>query len=739
MANATYDTLTITIEADSSKANQSLKALSKNLQSLDNTAKNLDLDRIEEVKGLLLDIASIDFSNVSKGLQDVVSAFKSFQSKGFMRASNGGVNLTPMNGNFITGNGNPRMSMLDDVNFESVADDLDKYINQVVKAFNEQEAFKNGIEEVRNRIIEYNSTLRDTSGALDNILLPLERLGTTLAELGFNGRQWEEVFASINYETNKFSPEQIEQVRRELLAFGKSAEEVEDIISRLKLELDNMPANNLDRVAKTMQDIGLNSKQVSSVLSSIKYESSSFDSTQIENVKNALSSMGYSADEVEDIISRLSVEMEELDTKTKKTTRTLAMQFKNILKYRIIRKLIQTIYKTFSDGITAIANFDSATSDAIAEIRASFNYITNSLGSALAPLLQMVAPLLSSVADVIGDVGNTLGEVFATLNGQTQFAQAKKDVDAYRKSLEKTQSIGIDELNVIQQDTGSFEYVDVEQVERVSGIKDLLGSMATIIKDISSLLMPVLKDILVPIFRIVSEILSLVKQLLDNVFGKLGTTLQKFGSLIAKIFNLVENIVMNVVSVLQPVIDIISTVINLIVEQLSVLFDISSGVMDVLTPIVNTLLHEVVPVLKFIFTLVSTIFYVLEAMINSFVHFSFFQWDKIASDWDIAGKVSASWSRFGNNTFASGGFPEDGLFFANHTELVGRFENGRTAVANNEQITDGIYRAVKDAMLETNRGSVSINLDGYDVAKVITKRQDNMSSFVKGGNLNYAK
>lgn len=43
--------------------------------------------------------------------------------------------------------------------------------------------------------------------------------------------------------------------------------------------------------------------------------------------------------------------------------------------------------------------------------------------------------------------------------------------------------------------------------------------------------------------------------------------------------------------------------------------------------------------------------------------------------------------------FATGGFPEDGLFFANHNELVGKFSNGNTAVANNEQILTGIENA----------------------------------------------
>lgn len=75
--------------------------------------------------------------------------------------------------------------------------------------------------------------------------------------------------------------------------------------------------------------------------------------------------------------------------------------------------------------------------------------------------------------------------------------------------------------------------------------------------------------------------------------------------------------------------------------------------------------------------------------------------------------------------FAEGGFPEDGLFFANSGELVGGFSNGRTAVANNEQITTGIamavepavYRAVKSAMSTGNSGDIVLKLDGKELAR----------------------
>lgn len=46
-------------------------------------------------------------------------------------------------------------------------------------------------------------------------------------------------------------------------------------------------------------------------------------------------------------------------------------------------------------------------------------------------------------------------------------------------------------------------------------------------------------------------------------------------------------------------------------------------------------------------------------------------------------------------TFATGGFPEDGWFRANQGEIMGKFDNGQSVVANNMQITEGISSAVQ--------------------------------------------
>lgn len=84
--------------------------------------------------------------------------------------------------------------------------------------------------------------------------------------------------------------------------------------------------------------------------------------------------------------------------------------------------------------------------------------------------------------------------------------------------------------------------------------------------------------------------------------------------------------------------------------------------------------------------------------------------------------------------YKMGGFPEDGLFMANHGELVGKFSNGKTAVANNEQITQGIAQAVapavynafvsamQDAGMNVN---VSLQADTRNLFRVVQSEANN--------------
>ena len=89
--------------------------------------------------------------------------------------------------------------------------------------------------------------------------------------------------------------------------------------------------------------------------------------------------------------------------------------------------------------------------------------------------------------------------------------------------------------------------------------------------------------------------------------------------------------------------------------------------------------------------------------------------------------------------YATGGFPEDGFFFANHNEMVGKFSNGKTAVANNDQITQGIKQAVIEGMSEVfananigqQNGNIVVQIDGQEVFRT-TQRYANQYTAMTG-------
>ena len=76
-------------------------------------------------------------------------------------------------------------------------------------------------------------------------------------------------------------------------------------------------------------------------------------------------------------------------------------------------------------------------------------------------------------------------------------------------------------------------------------------------------------------------------------------------------------------------------------------------------------------------------------------------------------------------TFARGGFPENGqLFLANEAgpELVGKMGN-QNAVANSQQIIEGIKQGVLEAMRESS-GETNVYIDGDKLFSFVTNRNN---------------
>ena len=96
--------------------------------------------------------------------------------------------------------------------------------------------------------------------------------------------------------------------------------------------------------------------------------------------------------------------------------------------------------------------------------------------------------------------------------------------------------------------------------------------------------------------------------------------------------------------------------------------------------------------------------------------------------------------------FETGGFLEDGLFTMNHGEIAGKFNNGKSVVANNQQIVEGIaagvYEAVVSAMNATsgrsNEQNVNVYLDGKQIYSSMKKAESERGLSIMGNQLGYA-
>lgn len=141
------------------------------------------------------------------------------------------------------------------------------------------------------------------------------------------------------------------------------------------------------------------------------------------------------------------------------------------------------------------------------------------------------------------------------------------------------------------------------------------------------------------------------------------------------------------------------------------------------------------PISNIFRNIANTVIRALNGMINGLNRLHIDLPDAVAS---ITGWSSIGFSIPNIPYYAKGGFPEDGqVFVANEAgaEMVGSMD-GKTAVANNQQITDGIRAAVVQGIIQVlpgilsstvsnnNGGDVVLTMDGKEIARAVNRAND---------------
>lgn len=223
-------------------------------------------------------------------------------------------------------------------------------------------------------------------------------------------------------------------------------------------------------IQQMMQMFGMTEDEVRNRLAELRGE--------IEQTTNAEKTLGAQTKELSDKAERASWTFSDLKNKIgdlKKGIGNLGLsklisQFARIAKYRMLRAVLKHITAGFTEGVENVYNYSKyAKTDLAPSMDAAASSLLtmkNSIGAAVAPLLQSLVPVLQSVVNWFIELVNWVNQFIALLRGQSTWTRAlPATTNAFDKQTKSAKKAGNaikelladwDELNIIQsQSNGS--------------------------------------------------------------------------------------------------------------------------------------------------------------------------------------------------------------------------------------------------------------------------------------------
>lgn len=199
------------------------------------------------------------------------------------------------------------------------------------------------------------------------------------------------------------------------------------------------------------------------------------------------------------------------------TLSSLLGRFKQLVKYRMLRAVIKHIAEGFREGTENYYYYSKAISSnfapAMDSASSSLLQMKNSIGAAVAPLLQSLVPILHTVVNAFISLINYANQFLALLRGQASWSQALPATTSAFGDIENAANgagaavkdllADWDELNIIQSETSGGgsgsgtaameDYLNMfeEVYEFDNKIKDIVG----FIKDNFSTIMSIVEGI----------------------------------------------------------------------------------------------------------------------------------------------------------------------------------------------------------------------------------------------------
>ena len=340
--------------------------------------------------------------------------------------------------------------------------------------------------------------------------------------------------------------------------------------------------------------------------------------------------------------------------------------------------LLQELFETFMEfGQETFIPY-------LEELGSAFTVFAETLAEVLVPIFNdAILPTFNLLLEIINDIFETLNTVWAEV-GEPVFT-------AFKEAIQTTG----DTLKNIW-DTIFKPIIDnlIKNVEEMwnKTLQPMFEKLGIAIGKIMELILVLWDTVLAPLV-----------DFFVNLFGPpIVSVVNTIGDIFTTVFNFIGGIINGFLDILIGIIDFIIGVFTGDWERAW------NGIVSIFGGIGNILISSFEGVVNFIIDLfngmISFVLNGLKGFINSILGVVEDVADLIGVDLDL--KLKGEPPKIGHisvpriPTYQEGGFPEDGWFRANKSELIGKWDDGSSVVATNKQITEGIRQATKDGMMD---------------------------------------
>lgn len=478
--------------------------------------------------------------------------------------------------------------------------------------------------------------------------------------------------------------------------------------------------------------------------------------------------------------------------KSAKSLQDFLYRLRSIVLYRMIRGLLTQITKAIKEGMQNLYQYSKAVGTDFApsmdKLATSALYLKNAFATLFAPFATQFSAWIDVLVDKIVQVINLFARFNALLAGKATYSKALKYQKEYNNSLAsgskkaKDFITSIDELNVLNDNAGSGgasadNYGQMFTEEETGTWKDFLtnsGFIDTItriieILGIATMAFKLLKsegieglllglrdfaDKALAFVLIIEGIKYVVLGIIDILEN--GVSGEGLGDIFLGIGGILAGLAIAFSSSFAMIAGVIAVAIGAVLKygdtwgfMVEGIQNVLNGFKDFFGGIFTLDIQRIASGIASIFGGLGEIIFAIGAgAVNTIIKGLNWLSDRLNDFQDFIGLHFYHFGRLalwvtdspvlkgvGNSAkgvlgFASGGFPEQGqLFIAREAgaEMVGNI-NGRTAVANNDQIVQAVSNGVFNAMSEALSGQgdrpIMVYLDGqkiYDNQKKIAQ------------------